>query len=127
MDAQMVDILCRTWFNGTKTLDSGMKIMFTHRLKVSGSYNANLVFKSKAQLDYYLEHEIHALEYDYPGIRYDVFEMKPLKVGDECYVLNDDDNIYEIQGLACIEPFRYGYILSSGFIEDVAKCYPVYN
>jgi hypothetical protein len=44
-------------------------------------------------------------------------------VGERCRVIGDGADEYVIESLVAYNANRYGFVLDSGWVEEVAKCY----
>lgn len=97
--------------------------IFRWKVTVKGDLQSNFVFHDLNELGDWLKHDIPLLEEEYGDLTYTITTLPELKIGDECYVMGDGDDKYKIIELIRYSPNRYGFILDSGFAEEVAKCY----
>ena len=100
-----------------------MDKIFTVGISVSGNFNSSYVFESESAADTWLDTVFQDLIHEYGELRYSVCDLPGLKVGDRCNVFGDGDEVYVIEGLKQYSPNRYGFILDSGFCEEVYKCH----
>lgn len=99
------------------------KITFRWRVTVKGDLQSNYVFQDLDELADWLKHDIPLLEEKYGELTYTITTLPELKIGDECFVMGEGYDKFKIMELTRYSPHRYGFILDSGFIEEVAKCY----
>lgn len=96
---------------------------FTVGIGVSGNFNAAYVFESKSAADTWLDTVFKDLICEYGELKHWIVTLPGLQIGDRCNVYGDGDEIYVIEGLKEYSPNRYGFILDSGFCEEVYKCH----
>jgi len=97
--------------------------MFIKRVRVSGKFNSNFVFKSETELNDWLDKDLKELQKEYSELNVQITDLDGLNIGDECHVIGDGDEVYRIIGIKNYSPNRFGFILNSGWAEEVAKCY----
>lgn len=97
--------------------------MFTKRITTRGDLMANFVFETQAQVDDWIRDEFPKLEIKYDGLTYDVSDLPGLKVGDQCNVYGEADDVFTIVDLVKWDEHRYGFVLDIGCVEEVAKCH----
>lgn len=100
-------------------------MIFKHAVHVRGGFNSSYVFTSKELMESWIKTKIPYLIMVYKDISYSVIDLPGLQVGEECRVHGDGDEVYRITGLIPYNENRYGFILDSGFVEEVVKCYKV--
>ena len=89
----------------------------------SNRCSASFVFTGQEQKNEWLRAGFESLQEKYGPLEYDEEALPGLMIGDKCRVLGDGSDVYTIEGLTKYEEHRYGFILDSGFVEEVAKCY----
>lgn len=89
----------------------------------SNRFSASFVFTGQEQKNEWLRAGFESLQEKYGPLEYDEEALPGLMIGDKCRVLGDGSDVYTIEGLTKYEEHRYGFILDSGFVEEVAKCY----
>lgn len=97
--------------------------MFIKRVRISGNFHTNYVFKSETELNNWLDKDLKELQKKYGELNVQITDLDGLNIGDNCYVIGDGDVVYRIIGLKNYSPNRYGFVLNSGWVEEVAKCY----
>ena len=90
---------------------------------VSGSYDCTFYFKQQKDLANWLKADFLKLQEKYGELKVSQERLSGLKVGDTCHVYGDGNNEYKIVGFEKWAPNYYGFVLDSGFIESVHKCY----
>ena len=99
------------------------KKIFTKCIDVRGNLISSYVFQNDKEVDKWLKNDYSILKEKHDNLSYNIRELDSLKIGDECYVLGEGDDIFTIKGIIKFSPNRYGFILDSGWTEEVAKCY----
>jgi hypothetical protein len=56
-------------------------------------------------------------------LTYTVSRLPGLKVGDICHVNGEGLDKFAIKGMVLFSSDRYGFLLDSGCLEEVAKCF----
>lgn len=100
-----------------------MNKIFTIGISVRGGLGSSYVFESQEAADEWLETEFPLLEKEYGKLEYYTCDLPGLKIGDQCNVYGDGTDVYLIEGLKQYSPNRWGFILDSGFSEEVYKCH----
>lgn len=100
-----------------------MNLIFTKRITTSGNYCANFVFQNEEDVNIWLETVFPKLKIEYTDLKFSVSDLDGLKVGDNCKVIGDGDEVYKIVKLHKYTTDCYGFVLDSGWCEEVAKCY----
>jgi len=96
---------------------------FVKRVSVSGNLLSNFVFKSEEAMCHWLETEFPKLVESYGKLEYSIDDLDGLAVGDSCHVAGEGDDVFKIVGLVKYNDHRYGFVLNSGWSEEVAKCF----
>lgn len=96
---------------------------FKYCVKTTGQLYSNFVFENSESLEKWTKEEFPALQRKYGKMHMGVYDLPKLKVGDTCRVIGEGNEIFTIEGLKEYSPNRYGFILDSGWCEEVAKCY----
>ncbi len=100
-------------------------MIFKHRIIVRGGLSSSFVFTDKDLMDSWIKTKIPYLKMVYKDISYSVHDLDGLQIGDSCHVVGDGREVYRITGLVPFDENRYGFVLDSGFVEEVAKCYKI--
>lgn len=100
-----------------------MNKIFTIGISVSGGLQSSYVFESEENAQEWLGSEFVKLKQEYSDLRYFVCTLPGLQIGDRCNVYGDGGSVYVIEGLKEYSSNRYGFILDSGFCEEVYKCH----
>ena len=97
---------------------------FRWKVSVRGELIASYVFQDLQEVDSWLNFELQNLNKQYDtDLEYKITTLDELKVGDTCHVDGEAQDIFKIIELLRYSPHRYGFILDSGVVEEVAKCY----
>jgi hypothetical protein len=99
--------------------------VFTKRVTVSGSFNSHFVFETADDVRQWLATDFIELNETYDDLTFKVTDLDGLKIGDKCHVIGDGNEEYTIIGIQKYSLNRYAFLLDSGFMEEVAKCYSV--
>lgn len=97
--------------------------VFTVGASVRGGLGSSFQFENEAALEAWKENEFKALEATYGKLELSVYALPGLKVGDTCCVYGEGDEEFVIKELVQFSPHRYGFVLDSGWREEVGKCY----
>lgn len=97
--------------------------VFTVGIAVRGEFNCSYVFESKEQADSWLNSDFPALSQEYGALEYNLVDLPGLKIGDRCNVYGEGPEDFEILDLKKYSPHRYGFLLDSGWYEEVFKCH----
>jgi len=100
-----------------------MNKIFIKRLTTRGNLSANYVFSSDKEVNDWLSNDLLLLEKEHGKLTYTITELDGLKVGDTCKVTGEGDEDFVIEKLIRYSKDRYGFVLDSGWTEEVAKCY----
>ena len=96
---------------------------FHHMVTTTGNLMCNFVFEDKKSLDKWIETEVPKLKKEHKKLDFLVRSLPGLKVGDSCHVWGEADDVFKIERLVKWSEHRYGFVLNSGWVEEVAKCY----
>ena len=97
--------------------------MFTKAVCVSGDLLSTFVFLTEDDRNKWIKEEYPRLQKEFKFLDYDLFDLSDLDIGDECFVIGEGDDTFIIQSLIKYSPHRYGFVLDSGWSEEVYKCY----
>lgn len=100
-----------------------MNKIFIKRITTRGNLSANYVFSSDKEVNDWLYSDLPLLEKKYGKLTYTITELDGLKVGDICKVIGEGDEDFVVEKLISYSKNRYGFVLNSGWTEEVAKCY----
>ena len=89
--------------------------VFHFAVDIKGELNSTFVFETSAEMYSWLNSE-------FIGLKYTTRELDGLKIGENCRVRGDGDEVYTITAIKQYENHRYGFHLNSGFCEEVQKC-----
>lgn len=98
-------------------------MVFTHMVSTKGKLLCNFVFESEKAMDKWLLWDFPKLKKKYVDLDYSIRELPGLRVGDSCLVWGEAQDVFKIERLIKFEEHRYGFVLDSGFVEEVAKCH----
>lgn len=96
--------------------------IFRWNVSVKGNLVSNYVFENLMDIDDWLNNELPKLEKKYGILTYNIRALAGLRIGDECHVSGDGDEVYVIEGQVKYSPNRYGFMMNSGITEEVYKC-----
>lgn len=96
---------------------------FTKGLSVHGNLLSSFVFDNEDSRAEWIINELPKLEKEHGALKLYRFDLPGLEVGDKCHVSGEGDDVFIIEELICYSPDRYGFVLDSGYSEEVAKCY----
>lgn len=99
--------------------------VFKYQIEVRGGLLATYIFETCKQIEDWKKTDVPFLEQKYGPLELSQSDLPALTVGDKCHVLGDGDAVYVIKGLDRWKNHRYGFILNSGRVECVSKCYPL--
>lgn len=107
-----------------------MDNVYKYGASTSGELMSSFSFTTKQELDRWIAEDFEELKKKYPsilppGLEFSTFVLDGLKIGDSCHVWGDGDEVYKIVGIKMYSKDRPGFILDSGFCEEVVKCYKV--
>ena len=100
-----------------------MEKTFKKCVHVSGGLCSSFVFEGSKEKDVWLASELPKLEEKYGVLVVSTSDLPGLKVGDKCRVFGEGEEVFVIEGLRQYSENRFGFMLDSGWNEEVAKCY----
>ena len=89
---------------------------------VSGDLISTFTFSSEKKMQEWLKEEFPVLCGRYGPLTYGVEDIDPLKVGERCCVLGEGSDVFRIVKRIVYSPNRHGFLLDSGWTEEVWKC-----
>ena len=100
---------------------------FHYMVTTTGNLLCNFVFEDKKTLDAWIAKEFPSLQKKHKKLDFSVRPLPGLKVGDSCHVWGEAGDVFKIERLVKFNGLdhRYGLVLDSGWVEEVAKCYSV--
>jgi len=113
------------YVNNNKQKRTWMNEIFTKKVNITGNYIASFVFRDEEEMNTWLNTEFPKLKKEHGELSYHTSDLDGLKVGDGCLVVGDGDEEYTIEGLVKYSEYSYGFVLDSGWVEPVSKCYAV--
>ena len=102
-------------------------MIFKKAVRVKGALNSAYSFKNKSAVDTWIKDVFPKLEKKYGKLEYKVSNLDGLSVGDTCYVWGEADTEFKIERLIKYSEDRWGFVLDSGWTEEVVKCYKIPN
>lgn len=99
------------------------KMVFTRMASVRGGLYSSFCFQSEKDLQNWVKSEFVSLEQEYGPLELAVSKLPGLKVGDTCFVWGEASDEFKIEELIEYSPHRYGFVLNSGWTEEVVKCH----
>lgn len=97
---------------------------YTKALSTRGDLLARFSFQSEAEKAAWIENELPEIRKKYGKVSIGrEWDLPGLQVGDTCCVCGEGDETFEILALIMYSPHRPGFLLSSGYTEEVAKCF----
>ena len=108
-----------------KRADIGSKgKTYNTAVRISGGLLATYTFESEELAITWVEKEVPGLRSEYGSINFDIYDIEPLEVGGTCYVSGEGSEVFTILEVHETSPHRPVFVLDSGFVESVYKCYP---
>jgi len=101
--------------------------VFKKAVSVKGKLISSYSFKDQTAVDTWIKTVLPKLEKEYGKLTYNVRDLDGLKVGDTCCVFGEGDDEFKIKKLIKYSADRWGFVLDSGWAEEVVKCYKVPN
>lgn len=96
--------------------------VFTKAIHMWGNLISSYVFESEKKRNEWLATDFVVLKKIYGQLKYTKFDLPSLKVGDTCKVMGDGNEKFKILSIVKYSKDRYGFVLDSGWVEEVAKC-----
>jgi len=110
-----MEMLCKTHLQSMKTF----KIL----VRTSGSLLSRYVFENQEQKDDWIKNKVPELEKIYGKLELQESELPGFKIGDRCCVNGEGLDVFTILDVKEYSENRYGFLLDSGWWEEVANCY----
>ena len=101
----------------------GMEKVFTRAATVSGGLMSSYVFEDQKALDHWIATDFVKLEQTYGPLTLRIDTLPGLRIGDTCRVWGEGADTFVIEKLIKYSENRYGFILDSGWSEEVIKCF----
>lgn len=102
-----------------------MENVYKYGASTGGGYQCSFAFTSKEELYRWIAEDFEELKKKHSNLTFSTFKLDGLNIGDSCHVRGDADEVYKIVGIKMYSKDRPGFILDSGFCEEVVKCYKV--
>ena len=99
------------------------RVTFKVCVRVTGTLHSSFVFKSIKDANVWIRLDFEELKKQHGNVSFTREILTPLYIGDKCNVYGDGADVYTILGIKEYSPNRFGFILNSGFSEEVAKCH----
>jgi len=99
------------------------KKIFKIGIRVSGNLGSSFCFETMIEALKWIKEEFPKLQEKYGKLEYELFFLPGLAVGDKCNVWGEGDSVFTIKSIIKYSKNRYGFILNSGFAEEVTKCH----
>lgn len=96
---------------------------FWYLVSTKGKLLCNFVFEDKKQMDKWLEEEFPKLKKEFKVLEYTIRDLPGLRVGDKCHVWGEAQDVFKIEKMVKFEEHRYGFVMDTGDVEEVAKCH----
>jgi hypothetical protein len=106
-----------------------MASVFTKAVSLSGKLIATVVFETESDMLAWLQKDFLLLKDTHKFLKYRVYDLPGLKVGDTCRVHGEGADEFVITKLIKFSPHNYGFdlryssALGPGWVEPVHKCY----
>jgi len=98
--------------------------IFTKGLSTRGNMLASYCFENEEARNGWISSIFPKLQKEYgDDLAYYTFNLDGLKMGDECMVNGEGDEVFTIEGMKKYSMDRYAFLMSSGWWEEVVKCY----
>jgi len=97
--------------------------IFTKGLLTKGDMLASYCFENEEKRNEWISCIYPSLQEKYPDLSYYIFDLDGLEIGDECIVDGEGADIFTIEGMKKYSDDRYGFLMSSGWWEEVVKCH----
>jgi len=96
---------------------------FNIAIEITGDILVTYVFTSEYGAQGWLNSKVYKDLCNKYTIKYNMYWLDGLVLGDKCQVLGEGCTVYEILGFIKYADNRYGVLLDSGEYEEVHKCY----
>lgn len=97
--------------------------IFKIGVSVRGNLQSSFCFEDQKQVDLWLKTEFVELQKKYGALTHSQYSLPGFKVGDSCYVYGEAQDTFKITQLIKYSENRYGFVLDSGWSEEVVKCH----
>ncbi len=91
--------------------------------RVRGNLQASFVFQNKREITKFLKTEFLELEAEYGKLTFEAEKLPGLKIGDHCLCLGEGRDVLRVEAIRQYGPYSWGFGLSHGCWEEVAKCW----
>ncbi|NCU32448.1 MAG: hypothetical protein EOM23_05855 [Candidatus Moranbacteria bacterium] len=88
---------------------------------------SSFAFETEADVKAWEKKELPELVNSYGPLHIKKFKLDGLKIGDKCRVAGEGTDVFTIIGQKMFSPNRPGFLLDSGWYEEVVKCYKPEN
>jgi hypothetical protein len=92
-------------------------------IRVKGDLQSAYVFENDKAAKDWVKFKLPKLEREYGKLKVIKEDLPGLKVGDKCNVYGEAYDVFTITDLITYSEDRYGFVLDSGYAEEVAKCH----
>lgn len=100
-----------------------MNKIFKFEIITNGNLISSFVFENENEVNRWISEDLQLLKEKYGNINFKIRQLSPLKIGDYCHVCGEGFDIFKIEGQVLYSKDRYGFVLDTGFSEEVGKCY----
>jgi len=101
-------------------------ILYRVAIHTTGKFLSSFAFESDKDADAWIETELPKLKAEYGNVIVECRnKLDGLRVGDKCQVSGEGNDIFTIVDKKMYSNNRPGFILDSGWSEEVVKCYKV--
>lgn len=97
--------------------------VFYYGIAVTGGLISSFEFETKEQVEEWVKLKLPILEEKYGNLKFVVYDLPGLKVGDKCRVYGEGSDEFVIESIKQYSEDRWGFCLDSGWSEEVYKCY----
>ena len=97
--------------------------IFKIGVSVRSGLQSSFCFENQDQVNAWLKTDFLDLQKKYGPLTYNQFALPGFKVGDTCYVYGEAQDTFKIVKLITYSPNRFGFVLNSGWTEEVVKCH----
>lgn len=109
--------------NQAAVIDEPFPGPFTWAAHVSGDYDCTFHFHNLEDLAVWMKSDFLKIKENYGKLTIKQERLTGLSIGDICRVWGDGINEYKIVGFEKWSTHYYGFVLDSGCVESVHKCY----
>ena len=102
-------------------------IRYRVAIYISGNFNSSFSFKNDKDADAWMKTELPKLKTEYGNLKIHRYKLDGLRVGDKCHVCGEGSDMFTIVDKKMYSANRPGFVLDSGWSEEVVKCYKVNN